>query len=427
MHSARTCHHFAFYAFALLAATLLAYWRALSLPLISDDYLVIGLSRSYGEPGGWTSLASDALYRCRALFMILTYWMDRTFGLIALPYNVAGVLLHFANCLLVLALGSWDRIGWRLSVPAAFFFALYHGHQEAVIWYSARPDQMVFLFVVAGVLVWIRYLRAPSSKLYVAALMLFAAALASKESGVVLVGLLVIVTLADRIPIKRSIALIAPFAVIAVAYFAAGYLARTTHLHYNDGTFALGPHFLLVLTRSMARMLWAWGAIALALLAWLGWKTARSTIAVGLSWMAIALLPYSFLTYMPHVPSRHTYMASAGLALIAAAAFRCLLDYIGNRRAIAMAIVAVFAVAECGYLWTRKHRQFVERAAPTEELIRATRDFRGEVVLHCFPYSDSIAESTLKVNHGDRVRMRADRHADSTSCGGGSAFELIGN
>lgn len=36
--------------------------------------------------------------------------------------------------------------------------------------------------------------------------------------------------------------------------------------------------------------------------------------------MALALLPYVFLTYQTRVPSRHTYLASAGLAMLAGAA-----------------------------------------------------------------------------------------------------------
>ena len=39
--------------------------------------------------------------------------------------------------------------------------------------------------------------------------------------------------------------------------------------------------------------------------------------AVALVWMGLALVPYSFLTYSTQIPSRQTYLASAGLALLA--------------------------------------------------------------------------------------------------------------
>ena len=43
-----------------------------------------------------------------------------------------------------------------------------------------------------------------------------------------------------------------------------------------------------------------------------------------LIWIGITLLPFCFLTYMPRIPSRHTYLPSAGLSLVVAAAFLAL-------------------------------------------------------------------------------------------------------
>ncbi len=44
-------HLIALAGLALLC--LLAYWRSLSLPFISDDYVQIRLARDYGRPSGW--------------------------------------------------------------------------------------------------------------------------------------------------------------------------------------------------------------------------------------------------------------------------------------------------------------------------------------------------------------------------------------
>jgi hypothetical protein len=59
--------------------------------------------------------------------------------------------------------------------------------------------------------------------------------------------------------------------------------------------------------------------------------------------------------------------------------------------------VALLIVHNCGYIWTRKHAQYVERAAPTEILLKVARQAQGPIYLHCFPYDKSIAQATLEV------------------------------
>jgi hypothetical protein len=397
MDGERSARRFVIWGAICALAAVAAYWRALSLPLISDDYLVIWLARGYGEPGGWSNLWGDALYRCRATFMILTHFMDRWFGVADLPYNLASLLLHIANCLLILALASWDRIGWRLAIPAAIFFAMRQGHQEAVIWYSAMPDQLVLLFGLAAVqallrdrlaLVWLFYLLA----------------LASKESAVSLTGFFALIWFARGTPWKTVALRTAPFAAAAVVYFAASYLDRSTHLHYNDGTFSLSAPFPWIAARSMSRALWVAGWVALAALAWRRSRELWIAAAFGLIWMAIALLPYSFLMYMPFVPSRHTYIAGVGVSLIAAAGFVALRER--TRPPVAVAAAAAILLGNAAYLWTRKHEQFVERARPTEVVVDAVRDRRGTVEVECFPYPTHVADMAIELHYGEKRDVR---------------------
>lgn len=400
----------------------ITYWRSLTLPLISDDYTVISIARSYGEPGGWWTLASDALYRCRATFMILTYWLDRWFQLDPLPYNIVGVVFHVLNSLLVLAAGAWARIGWRLAFPAAIFFAVSQAHQEAVIWYSALPDQMAFFFVMLGLGAWLAWLKGRGSVWYAASLAMFLLGLFSKESAVVAVPLMLLCALAEGAGRPRLAAALAPFAAMAAAYFFAGYAARGEHLHYNDGTFVLGWHFLPVIVRSTVRMLWPWGVAALA--AALAGRSQVPVVAYAFAWIGASLVPYAFLTYMPFVPSRHTYIASAGVALIAACGFRAL--QARARPAWLAAVVAVFVTAEWGYLWTRKHRQYLERAAPTEAFVAKIRDHTGEVVVHCFPYGLDPIVRAAQMIRGDKVSVRAGEPFRAVGpCDYGRDIELI--
>jgi hypothetical protein len=154
----------------------------------------------------------------------------------------------------------------------------------------------------------------------------------------------------------------------------------------------------------MRRLLWFWGLLALlALAAWGARKWRRLLNLAGL-WIPITLLPYSFLTYVPRVPSRHTYLASAGLALIVAAGFLAFRERVEKSHRWAVALAAILIVVHnCGYLWTRKHAQYLERAAPTERLVEFARQREGPVYVHCFPYAFVTAEYAVRLRLNEQV------------------------
>jgi hypothetical protein len=184
-----------------------------------------------------------------------------------------------------------------------------------------------------------------------------------------------------------------PFVALAALYFAGIYAARATHLHFNDaGTFTLGTHFLPVLLRSTVRLFWFWGFVCLAALA--VWRAREWTklLAVAAVWIGITLLPYSFLTYMPFVPSRHTYFASVGLAWVIAAAWVTFYYRFRRRSWVVWTLATVLVVHHCVYLWTRKQSQYVERAWPTEAFLQCVRGLEGRIYVKCFPYDISVAQ-----------------------------------
>lgn len=390
----------------MAAAAALTYWRSLQIPLISDDYTVISIARSYGLPGGWETLAHDALYRCRATFMILTYWLDRWFELSPQPYHWVSIGTHVLNSLVVLSFGVWDKIGWRIALPAAIFFAVSQAHQEAVVWYSALPDQLAFLFVAAAVGALLVWLRTARGVWYATSAALFTLGLFSKESAIVAVPLMALAAAAEKSAVQRSLLALAPFGLGAFVYFLAGYAARSGHLHYNDGTFQLGLHFLPVVGRSMIRLFWPWGFVALAAILAQGWKN-LPRVAFAIGWCAIAFLPYAFLTYMPFVPSRHTYIASAGVAIVIGCGYRAIESAL-RPKSPALALLAILVIGiDWGYLWTRKQRQYLERAEPTEVFIQKIQDFRGVVEVACFPYGLDPIVRAAEMLHGNGVSVRA--------------------
>lgn len=383
---------------ALAILCVLAYLPSLALPFIADDYVQIRLARDWGPVSGWPSLAADALYRSRATSLVMTYWTERVFGLEPLPYRLSSLLLHILNTWLVLALGRWRVIGPRVALPAAAFFAIYEGHQEAVIWYAALPELLVFTFVLLCFLAWIRWLETGRWPWYAAALGAFLFALYSKESAVAALGLQLIAVGFARRRRWAALAAMAPFVALAAAYTVAIFEARSGHLHFNDGTFSLSAPFWWTLANSTRRLLWFWGLLALVAVLWLRRRRFRFLLAATAAWIVVTFLPYSFLTYMPHVPSRHTYLASVGLSWLVAAGFLAVRNRLAAWRRWAPAVLALLVlVHNCGYLWTRKQRQYRERAAPTEALVEFAARTERPVEVRCFPYSPILAEWVLEM------------------------------
>jgi hypothetical protein len=168
-------------------------------------------------------------------------------------------------------------------------------------------------------------------------------------------------------------------------------------LHFNDGTFSLSAPFPKVLARSFGGLIWFWGVAFLPLVtrdarAW------RTLLIIAGAWMLITLLPYSFLTYMPRVPSRHTYLASVGRSLLISVGFLTLakLSVRWDKRWVVAGVALAMMVHQCGYLWLVKRRQYANRALPTEQLVRIGAEKDGPIYAKCFPYSPLVAEAALK-------------------------------
>jgi hypothetical protein len=410
-------------AFGLAALAVAAYLPAQLLPLIGDDYIQVHLGRKYGPVSSWPDLAADALYRCRATSIVITYWTEQLFGFAPAAFKATSVLVHVLNVLLVAALGLWRPIGWRLSVAAAAFFAIAEGHQEAVIWYAALPELLVFTFVIASFILWVRWIQADGgSPVYLfGSLALFIAALLSKESAVCLVALQALAILINGgRRLSHWIGLI-PFGVLSAAYFAAAYVAKSTHLHFNDGTFVLSAPFWVTLPSSIGRMFWISGAIALMVLA-LCRKPSWRLVAIAAVWMTATLLPYSFLSYMPRVPSRHTYLASVALAWVIGAALLAARErWPGYPRATAVLAIGL-GIQNCGYIWTKKQRQYSERAAPTHDLVKFSKSTTGPILVKCFEYGTEVAELAVRIGAGEQPgRLRWARPAVCD----GHAFEAV--
>ncbi|MGJ5815679.1 hypothetical protein [Paludibaculum fermentans] len=363
----------------LACGAILPFLPFLGLPLISDDYSQWFFARRYISQEGLPRLAEDVLYRSRATSLVLTRVLDEAFGLAQRPHLAAGLALHALNVLLLFQVVTALRARPATALAAASFFAVHSGHQEAIVWIASQHELLVFAFGAMTVLSWLRWLERRGGRAG-AAMAGYAMTLYSKESGVVFLPLLFLLWLVSA---GRDTRRLWPLAVMAgfTAYYAwAIFQSAGVHQHLNDGTFSFQAPFWITLPESLWRLLWPAGLVALPLI-WLGRDAgARRLAAAALGWMIVALGPYVFLTYQTRVPSRHTYLAAAGLAVLLGLAVQSLAGLAIPRPRLAAAAASVlFITGNVLNLWTRKLPQFERRAEATERFLRATRN-QGEAI-----------------------------------------------
>jgi hypothetical protein len=378
--------------FGIVVLSCILYIPFLRLPLLPDDYLQITLGRKLGRVAEWQSLLQDPLFRNRTTSLIFTYWTDLLFPLSRLAFGASSILLHAANGLLVYALGMARSVGWRLSAIIAIVFVLQERHHEAVIWYAALPELLVFFFALSCVLLWVRWLRSPrrSIALWSGVMTCFLLAVFSKESAVATIFLMIVLAIVERASVRRVFVGLLPVVLVAAVYVISIFWGRDQNHHFIDGTFALQSGFISALFLSAGRGLWIWGWVGLGTLKILGVRN-RLLLVGALCWIVAALLPYSFLTYMGTVPSRHHYLAAVGYSLITALALQGLLDRTRNLRLVAV-LLLVIGLHHSSYLWTSKYRHFEKRSEPIEAFMRFLRDEpRRPVFVYCSDYYFSEA------------------------------------
>jgi hypothetical protein len=407
-------------ALALLCA--LAYAPSLRLPLLEDDYPNLWLSLRYGPPQAAPAILSDGFLRTRATSHWSMYALWRIFGMNAWGYRAASLCLHIADAWLLYFLGlAWPRMR-PAAIWAAGFFAIHEGHQEAVMWFSAINEPLMFLFGAGAMLC---HLAASGARrgwpLETAGALLFTLALLSKESAVIFLPLLWLA--APERKGRRAWAGLWPYAALVVVDLALIASTRASSPRFTDGSFAMNAPVWSTLARNLARLLWIWGWLAgIAVLVARDGRLTRGAL-LALAWMALALVPYSFLTYSPQIPSRQFYLASAGLSLLVGLALDWLWAHRAGRRGWVAAALVALVIHNVGILWFRKYAQFEKRAEPTEQLIALARRTPGPIWVQCFPTNPLVAEGALFIALGrpfsDLVWSReeaAQRGASATFC-----------
>jgi hypothetical protein len=238
------------------------------------------------------------------------------------------------------------------------------------------------------------WLRAGTGKdrwrLELAGTVLFALALLSKESAVILLPLFF---LTGPGGVTRRVA---PTVLVLLALGSIA-VSRSNSFRFSDGSFSLHAPFWITWPYGIARVLWIWGWLAAIVIVLSRERGLRRSGLAALAWIGIGLAPYSFLTYSTQIPSRQTYLASAGLALLFGLALAHAARKWPLRPRVVAAVVTLMLLHNVAYLWTKKRAQFLERAAPTEQLIALARRTPGSIWVRCFPQPPLVAEEAVRL------------------------------
>jgi len=359
----------------------LAYAPTLRIPLLEDDYVNLSESQTYGAPSQLPVLLNHAVYRVRATSFWSIYPMFRSFGVQALPYHLLSLALHICNTWLLFAIAlAWPAMR-RAAFWAAAFFAVHEGHQEAVMWFTAIAELWSFFFGAIALWCW------QKDRWWGAAAL--ALSLLSKESSIVFLALFFLAA-----P-SRDWRKCVPYAAVAAVITGSIFVTMSSSFRFSDGSFSLHAPFWITWPRGVGRVLWIWGWLAGAVVWWLGDIKSKRASLLALAWIAVSLSPYIFWTYSTEIPSRETYIASAGLALL----FGLAMSFLPDRRLVA-AIAAVVLVHNVGYIWVKKRAQFVARAEPTNQLIAMARSTPLPIFVRCFPLNDWTAKEAVHTATG---------------------------
>lgn len=402
---------------------LVAYLPVLSFPFISNSYVDIPASIGYGDWHRLSALFANPAFHFRLSYVFANASIAGLFGFTPRPFYIASIIFHILCVGVVWGTGAWRKIGWKASAWAAGFFAVYEGHQEAVMWLAGWPEMFLVLFGGGCFVCWVCWLQSGRWQLYALACILFIAALFSKESAYVFALLLALPAIVEPALRRRGVRGVIPFLATAAVYVTITGLE--TNPRVQDDTWIAWASIPWHLLNSFGHMLFVWGVLALALLLILRARETAGIAAASLIWMLLALAPYSFFTFMSRAPSHQTYVASVGLAWLVGMALVKLEERFSVRPAIG--VVSIIAIVNIGILWTKKRREYLDRAQPTELLTQAVYQAHGDIHLSCFPYSPLIAGGAVEYAHGRLVLDGPPERIQKPHCLSFSYKDTLGN
>ncbi|MBL7223562.1 MAG: hypothetical protein ISS72_06905 [Candidatus Brocadiae bacterium] len=339
-------------------------------PLIENN----GAIRSLSWPTvgrAFTHLNNDTWLPLRMLSYAVDY---EVWGLNAFGYHLTNIALHSANVVLVYAVLLRLVGGAPLAWLGAALFAVHPVQVEAVSWAAGRRDVLYGCFFLWSLLafLWYEEGRRWRRGAYVASVLLFAAAMLSKASGMMLPAVLGLIVLLSRdekgTAVWRRLRVCVPHGLVAAAMVAVHFhvaqqagVVKPTALGQRVASmpWAFATYWRLLflpvhLSTPHARPPVSWAdefgvavaslAAFVAVLALVWWSAPlRRTAVLWLGWWFLLLLPVSQIIPLSMlVAERYLYMPIVGACAFGAALLGDLAK--ARRRLVVACAVAVLAL-----------------------------------------------------------------------------------
>lgn len=325
------------FPFWLLAAAALAYLSALSAGFQFDDFNVIVDNPAVHSLTAWW----NGMPGIRPLLK-LSYTLNWIADPDPAGFHAVNVLLHLVNIALIWRLtghlpATCGEAGWRTRVVATLLFALHPIQTESVTYVSGRSMTLMASFGLAGLLAWLEAADKFRPRVWQGfALLLFAAAILTKEVAVVLP----LTLLLFRRDARHVMPVLFALLVLATLFTLFGYqrlfdetpirsLGANLWSELNALYYLLGqlfrPHALNIdpelpeLTRwSLLSGVQLAGLVVAIAVAWLNRKR-RPWLMFGVFWLLILLLPtHTLIARLDLASERHFYLAALGPYWLAA-------------------------------------------------------------------------------------------------------------
>jgi tetratricopeptide (TPR) repeat protein len=423
---------------AILVAVAIAYANALAAGFQFDDFNIIVDNPAVHSLAAWWA----DMPGIRPLLK-LSYTLNWLADPGPLGFHAVNVLLHLLNVALVWRLTAYlpVRAGWehgperiRARVLATLLFALHPIQTESVTYISGRSMSLMAAFGLAGLLCWLEAPTRTRPRLWRGlALVLFAAALASKEVAVVLPLALLLLYLHDdqdrrsTLKLMRVVGLFLAALVTLLFWLGYGYLLTTPMHRGLAANLASEIHALFYLLGQLFQphalnidpdlpeypgwaLLPALEAAALIALLSYAWAARRRhpSLFFGLAWWLLLLLPtHSLIPRADLASERHFYLAALGLYWMIAVALASLPALRPAPRWIGM----VAGLALLGMLFTTQ-RNADYRDEISLWRATATRSPHKARVWNNLGYAHALAGQTEPARAAFRETLRLDpKHA----------------
>jgi hypothetical protein len=450
-----------FAALALYAPTIHDYF-------LQDDFGVVSLfsrrtlgyfPRWFVSP--WTEdiwgYVPDEIRPFPAASYVIASWFGAT---APEPNHIINIALHAFNGVLVMWIAEAAAgLGVATAMAAGLIFVLLPIQAESVAWITGRVDSLPTLFYFASYLLFARWVRlkpdsagSGSVRLqadhaaranYVWSVLLFFAALFSKQNTVTMVPALLMF---DWIGRRRRIEITwawlrpyVPYLVLTIGFLALRYVVFHEVARESLLSAQRVREFLSDCSRHLVRLVFGgpgvrqWSAqntlivaAAIVLVGTLGWRIARAAVQdlwraaiyFGVVWVALGLLPILMSGYYS---PRHVYLASLGWAITLGIGLEIL------RRAyparvfrpvaitLAAALVIAYAVQLRGVVRDWNRNAAISHAAVEQVEREAEANPGGTLIIAGVPRSSwafaipySVRPPFIRKNVGPRVYVISD-------------------